>query len=257
MMRSFLSTLIVSIFCSKLGYAYISQSSSGTGWRRHDNANAGAEKSFKQPPANIKIDDIFREEYHEWCKRYGRSVGDGIRFENFKLNFMLQMQQNKRSGTFNLLNEFGDITAREFNEIVKGKITNNDEKDTSSATATNTSSSSSSPPRKKSSGVAVIAELIIEPIPKVSILGPSNLSTLKDKSRNYNNLSGRNNSGESYQQRAAPRYSSAAGPVVRPTLQRSTVDQATSDNNNINSNNSRSHRKVGPDQAPNNNRNNN
>ena len=108
MMRSFLSTLIVSIFCSKLGYAYISQSSSGTGWRRHDNANAGAEKSFKQPPANIKVDDIFRDEYHEWCKRYGRSVGDGIRFENFKLNFMLQMQHNKRSGTFNLLNEFGD-----------------------------------------------------------------------------------------------------------------------------------------------------
>ena len=141
---------------------------------------------------------------------------------------------------------------------MKGKKTNNDEKDTSSATATNTSSSSSSsPPRKKSSGVAVIAELIIESIPKVSILGPSNLSTLKNKSRNYNNLSGRNNSGESYQQRAAPRYSSAAGPVVRPILQRSTVDQATSDNDNSNSNNSRSHRKVGPDQAPNNNKNNN
>jgi hypothetical protein len=107
-MRSFLSTLIVSIFCSKLGNAYISQSSSGTGWGRHDNANAAAEKSFKQPPANIEVDDIFREEYHEWCIRYGRSVGDRIRFENFKLNFMLQMQHNERSGTFNLLNEFGD-----------------------------------------------------------------------------------------------------------------------------------------------------
>jgi hypothetical protein len=154
------------------------------------------------------------------------------------------------------------VTAREFNEIVNGKKTNNDENDTSSATNTNTSSSSS--PKKKSSGVTVIAELITELIPKVSILGPSNLSTLKNKSRNYNNLSGRNNSGESYQQRAAPRYSSAAGPVVRPTLQRSTVDQATNNNNNnnnnninINNNNSRSHRKVGPDQAPNNNNNNN
>jgi hypothetical protein len=92
MVRSLLSTLIVSIFCSELGNAYISST----------------EKSFKQPPANIKVDDIFREEYHEWCKRYDRSVGDRIRFENFKLNFMLQMQHNKRSGTFNLLNEFGD-----------------------------------------------------------------------------------------------------------------------------------------------------
>ena len=92
MVRSLLSTLIVSIFCSELGNAYISST----------------EKSFKQPPANIKVDDIFREEYHEWCKRYDRSVGDRIRFENFKLNFMLQMQHNTRSGTFNLLNEFGD-----------------------------------------------------------------------------------------------------------------------------------------------------
>jgi hypothetical protein len=153
------------------------------------------------------------------------------------------------------------VTAREFNEIVKGKKTNNDENNKSSATATNTNTSSPSPssPKRKSSGVAVIAELIMEPIPKVSILGPSNLSTLKNKSRNYNNLSGRNNSGESYQQRAAPRYSSAAGPVVRPTLQRSIVDQATNSNNtnNNSNNNSRSHRKVGPDQAPNNNKNNN
>ena len=127
---------------------------------------------------------------------------------------------------------------------MKGKKTNNDD-----ATDTNTNTSSSSP-KKKSSGVAVIAELIMEPIPKVSILGPSNLSALKSKSRNYNNLSGRNNSGESHQQRAAPRYSSAAGPVVHPTLQRSTVGQTTN-NNNIN----RSHRKVGPDQAPSSNNN--
>lgn len=64
--------------------------------------------SFASPPANVELDDVFRQEYQAWANQYGKSTDDETRFENFKLNYMLQMQQNKRTGQFAELNEFGD-----------------------------------------------------------------------------------------------------------------------------------------------------
>jgi len=234
-MKSLLSTsFILCIFCSELASAYTSPSSAGTGWGHNNNAVvvADAEKKFKQPPANIEIDDIFREEYQLWAKRYGKSgksVGDRSCFENFKLNFMLQMQHNKKTGTFNLLNEFGDMSAQQFDELMKGKENDGRKIDT------DTTDKSFS---KKTNGVAVKAEIVIEkaatvtaPIPKVSILGPTSEASPMKKNRNRNN----------------PR---SAG----------LVDQTR--NSNIDKNRyttNRSHRKLGPDRAPyiNNNDNNN
>jgi len=69
----------------------------------------GTDKSSSvQPPSSVEVDDIFREEYHAWAKLYGKSTSDETRFENFKVNFMLQMQQNKKTGIYSHLNEFGD-----------------------------------------------------------------------------------------------------------------------------------------------------
>jgi len=143
---------------------------------------------------------------------------------------MLQMQHNKKTGTFNLLNEFGDMSVRQFDEIVKGK--KNDEK--MDIPTTDKSSLS-----KKSNGVAVKAEIVIEkaatvtmmtaPIPKVSILGPTSKAPRMNKNRNRNN------------------QRSAAG----------LADQASNSNGNVDNNyysltptTNRSHRKLGPDRAP-------
>lgn len=119
-MKFLLSLIVLGIFYIDTATSYISSSSPPSGgaapWKN------GAKPSFAQPPpSNIVPDDIFREEYHAWGKRYGKSTGDKARFENFKLNFMLQMQHNKKTGTFNLLNEFGDMTAKEF----ESNVTNN------------------------------------------------------------------------------------------------------------------------------------
>ena len=100
-MKLLFSTLFLGIFCTDTANSYVpSFPPGGPEWK-----NA---KSIAQPPANAELNDVFREEYHEWAKRYGKSTGDRVRFENFKLNFMLQMQHNKKTGIFNLLNEFGD-----------------------------------------------------------------------------------------------------------------------------------------------------
>jgi len=84
--------------------AYISSVPSGgtIPWTDRDRS------SFVQPPSSVEVNDIFREEYHAWAKLYGKSTSDETRFENFKVNFMLQMQQNKKTGIYSHLNEFGD-----------------------------------------------------------------------------------------------------------------------------------------------------
>jgi hypothetical protein len=104
-MQLILSLVVLGIFCTDSANSYVSPSHLGgtVPWK-----NNGAKSSFVQPPSNVGLDDIFREEYISWGKRYGKSTSDEIRFENFKVNFMLQMQHNKKTGTFNLLNEFGD-----------------------------------------------------------------------------------------------------------------------------------------------------
>lgn len=70
--------------------------------------NTGAKSTFAPPPVNKDVNDIFLEEYHSWANRYGKSTSDLDRFEIFKVNFLLQMQHNKKTGTFRHLNEYGD-----------------------------------------------------------------------------------------------------------------------------------------------------
>lgn len=103
-MKFLLSLTVLGIFCANNVNAYISSTPPGGAvpWKND------AKTSFAQPPANVDLDDIFREEYQAWAKHYGKSTSDSTRFENFKLNYMLQMQHNKKTGTFNHLNEFGD-----------------------------------------------------------------------------------------------------------------------------------------------------
>jgi hypothetical protein len=63
------------------------------------------------------VDQVFRDEYETWANKYDK-VMSTYRFEIFKQNFMLQMQQNKRLGTFHLLNEFGDLTQVEYEKYL-------------------------------------------------------------------------------------------------------------------------------------------
>lgn len=151
-MKLLFSILVLGTFCTDTANSYIASSPAGAEWN-----NA---KSFAQPPANVEVDGIFREEYHEWAKLYGKSTSDRIRFENFKLNFMLQMQHNKKTGTFNLLNEFGDMTATEFN--LGNELKKNDDNDAAMPTTN----------PKQSTNNVVEVELIVDktPIPKVRML---------------------------------------------------------------------------------------
>jgi len=159
-MKFFLSLVVLGIFCTDSANSYISPSHLGgtVPWK-----NNGAKTSFVQPPSDVGLDDIFREEYLAWGNRYGKSTGDEIRFENFKVNFMLQMQHNKKTGTFNLLNEFGDMTAKEF-ESGKTEDKNDDDN-----VANNGTSQMATKNTKESSDNVVEVELIIDkvPIPRV------------------------------------------------------------------------------------------
>jgi len=158
-MKFHLSLIVAGFFCIEIVNSYILSSSPSGGATPLKN---GVQPSFAQTPSpNIQSDDIFRQEYHEWAKRYGKSTGDETRFENFKLNFMLQMRHNKKTGIFNLLNEFGDMTSKEFEEKKNSNATKNREIETT-ATAKSEGSSEN----------VVEVELIVdeESFPKVRTL---------------------------------------------------------------------------------------
>jgi hypothetical protein len=68
-------------------------------------------------PPPIDANDVIRAEYGAWSIRYGKTMDDR-RFEIFKHNFMTQMEYNRKTGEFYLLNEYGDITAEEYEEMM-------------------------------------------------------------------------------------------------------------------------------------------
>lgn len=68
------------------------------------------------PPA-VDVDEIIRAEYVAWSFRYGK-VKEDSRYKIFKHNFMLQMEYNRQTGEFYLLNEFGDVTAEEYEAMM-------------------------------------------------------------------------------------------------------------------------------------------
>ena len=100
-MKYLLTFSVLATICTNSANAYIaSLSQNGVApWKK---------TSFANPPANVEVDDVFRQEYQAWANRYGKSTDDEARFENFKLNYMLQMQHNMRTGQVADLNEFGD-----------------------------------------------------------------------------------------------------------------------------------------------------
>lgn len=100
-MKFLLTYSALATICTNSANAYITSLS-------QDGAAPWKKTSFANPPANVEVDDVFRQEYKTWANRYGKSTDDEARFENFKLNYMLQMQHNKRTGQFADLNEFGD-----------------------------------------------------------------------------------------------------------------------------------------------------
>lgn len=56
---------------------------------------------------------IIRREYGAWLKRYDK-VRSTKRFAIFRRNFITQMEMNRKSGQFFLLNEYGDLTEAEY-----------------------------------------------------------------------------------------------------------------------------------------------
>jgi hypothetical protein len=71
------------------------------------------------PPVEDKVnlDDIIRTEYHKWSIRHGK-VKEAERFVIFKQNFALQMESNRNTGEFFLLNQFGDLTVDEYESMM-------------------------------------------------------------------------------------------------------------------------------------------
>lgn len=96
------------------------------------------------------VDEVFRDEYMTWAQQYGKPTSPQ-RFEIFKQNYMMQMQQNKRVGKFYLLNEYGDMTEAEFEMYQKTGLLSS-------------SPSSFSPQNKEEeeASVAVEVELVTE-----------------------------------------------------------------------------------------------
>ena len=72
------------------------------------------------PPVEdtINLDGIIRTEYHKWSIRHGK-VKEAERFEVFKQNFALQMESNRNTGEFFLLNQFGDLTVDEYESMME------------------------------------------------------------------------------------------------------------------------------------------
>mmetsp|Transcript_14278 Transcript_14278/g.29825 ORF Transcript_14278/g.29825 Transcript_14278/m.29825 type:complete len:236 (+) Transcript_14278:156-863(+) len=130
-MKILLCILVLGI-CYDAVESYVTGSSpiGRTDWLKSKSAINDSSSSSYQPssvhsPTQVAVDDIFREEYDEWASRHGKSTADTRRFETFKRNFMLQMQHNKKTGIFKLLNEFGDMTEKEF-ELGEYETENND-----------------------------------------------------------------------------------------------------------------------------------
>ncbi len=92
------------------------------------------------PPARddeINVDatahGIIRREYGAWTKRYGKERSDR-RFQIFKRNFVKQMEMNRKNGEFFLLNEYGDLTEKEYLQHLQTKENEQDEIDVSEDT---------------------------------------------------------------------------------------------------------------------------
>ncbi|KAL3919233.1 MAG: hypothetical protein SGILL_003856 [Bacillariaceae sp.] len=115
-----------------------------------------------EPASNVQVEDIFRSEYREWGLRYGKKIdfGNEERFKNFQLNFMLQMQHNKKTGIFYLLNEYGDLTSEEYHQLMRSTVKK--KKKTRKGTPANVRSpqvSRDRPHSSKLSGVDVVEAL--------------------------------------------------------------------------------------------------
>jgi hypothetical protein len=54
------------------------------------NKQGQPKQCHQEPPANLDVEDIFREEYRDWAKRYGKKFDidhsiDDPKYNNFKL----------------------------------------------------------------------------------------------------------------------------------------------------------------------------
>lgn len=90
----------------QMATAYISPAPH-SGWDPNRNkakaqpvSKPASESSFAEPPTNIQVEDIFREEYRDWAKRYDKKIdmNDGARFENFKMVSRIKRTNWKHGG---------------------------------------------------------------------------------------------------------------------------------------------------------------
>ena len=64
-------------------------------------------------PQPLDVDVVIRAEYDAWTARFGKKKEDK-RYDIFRANFIAQMEWNRKTGQFYLLNEFGDMTPDEY-----------------------------------------------------------------------------------------------------------------------------------------------
>jgi hypothetical protein len=60
---------------------------------------------------------VIRAEYDAWSIRFGKTKEDK-RYQIFRANFITQMEWNRKTGQFYLLNEFGDMTTEEYYNVM-------------------------------------------------------------------------------------------------------------------------------------------
>lgn len=61
-------------------------------------------------------DDFLKAKYEAWAHKYNKQV-DSVRFFNWKRNFLMQEVWNRTNGESFDLNEFGDFTKAEFDQM--------------------------------------------------------------------------------------------------------------------------------------------
>lgn len=91
-----------------------------TSWQSMSSSSSLFMASLPQVDINSaspeQIETLVRSEYDKWVSRFGKSA-DEQRYQIFKQNFVTQLEYDQQTGVYHGLNEYGDLTAEEFEAL--------------------------------------------------------------------------------------------------------------------------------------------
>lgn len=83
--------------------------------RNNNNNNVLPTINLQTAPPE-QIEDLVRSEYETWCQDFGKTANES-RYPIFKRNYLMQLQYNQQTGVYCGLNEYGDMTPEEFEQL--------------------------------------------------------------------------------------------------------------------------------------------